>query len=141
MLFAGTTKEPWDVYRQADVVAVASISEAFHYSVIESMLTGAAIVATDVGGVREALGPSGVLVNPRDPAALAKAILRLISSPATRRQLGEAARARALRYFTEDKFVAEYRGSYLRLTDTSQAVRPGDRPVIRPTFAARPKAP
>ena len=139
VVFAGTTKEPWDVYRQADVVAVASISEAFPYSVIESMLTGAAIVATDVGGVREALGPSGVLVNPRDPAALAKAILRLLSSPATRRQLGEAARARALRYFTEDKFVAEYRGSYLRLTGASHAVRPTDRSVIRPTFAARTK--
>jgi glycosyltransferase involved in cell wall biosynthesis len=91
--------------------------------------------------VREALGPSGVLVNPRDPAALAKAIVRLISSPASRRQLGEAARARALRYFTEDKFVAEYRGSYLRLTDASHAVRPTDRPVIRPTFAAQTKAP
>lgn len=84
VVFAGSTKEPWQVYRNADVVAVASISEAFPYSVIESMLTGAAIVATDVGGVREALGPSGVLVNPRDPAGLAKAIVELISSPATR---------------------------------------------------------
>jgi glycosyltransferase involved in cell wall biosynthesis len=111
------------VYRQADVVAMASISEAFPYSVIESMLTGAAIVATDVGGVREAVGSCGVLVNPRDPAALSRAIVGLLHSPGHRRRLGEEARARALRSFTEDRFVAEYRDTYSELTGTQRDTR------------------
>ncbi len=40
VVFAGTTTTPWDVYRSADVVAMASVSEAFPYAVIESMLAG-----------------------------------------------------------------------------------------------------
>ena len=117
--FAGSTNEPWEVYRHADLVVVASISEAFPYSVVESMMCGAAIVATDVGGVSEALGSAGVLVNARDPAGLANAISGLLESPTTRRSLGEAARARALRYFTEDNFVEQYRLSYQQLVDPS----------------------
>lgn len=115
VVFAGATKEPWEVYRQADIVAAASISEAFPYAAIEAMLSGATIVATDVGGVREALGPAGVLVNPHDPEALAAAIVQLLASPADRRRLGDAARARAVRHFTEGKFVEEYRATYRRL--------------------------
>ena len=65
----------------ADIVAMSSISEAFPYTVIESMLCGAAIVATDVGGVSEALGPAGVLVNARDPEAMAAALCELLASP------------------------------------------------------------
>ena len=59
--FAGSTNEPWKVYSNADVMAFASISEAFPYVVVEAMLCGAAIVSTDVGGVREALGECGLL--------------------------------------------------------------------------------
>jgi glycosyltransferase involved in cell wall biosynthesis len=123
--FEGSTNEPWEVYRRADVVVVASISEAFPYSVVESMLCGAAIVATDVGGVSEALGSAGVLVNAHDPAGLASAIGRLLESPRARRSLGEAARARALRHFTEDEFVEQYRVSYQRLVDPTQASQAG----------------
>jgi glycosyltransferase involved in cell wall biosynthesis len=112
VIFAGTTKEPWSVYQLCDVVAMSSISEAFPYTVIESMLCGAAIVATDVGGVSEALGSAGVLVNARDPESMARALCRLLSSPDERRRLGEAARARALECFTEDRFVDEYRKVY-----------------------------
>jgi glycosyltransferase involved in cell wall biosynthesis len=78
------------VYRRADVVAMVSISQGFPYALIESMLSGAAIAATDVGGVREAL-----LVLPCDPPSMAKAIIALLSSAAERRRLGEMARAGA----------------------------------------------
>jgi glycosyltransferase involved in cell wall biosynthesis len=110
--FAGQTSQPWQVFRDADVVAAASVSEAFPYSIIEAMLSGAAIVATDVGGVREALGDTGVLAPPRQPQALAAAIVSLLSAPSERRRLGAATRARALQQFTEDKFVAAYRYTY-----------------------------
>jgi len=60
--FAGSTKEPWKVYSSADIMAFPSISEGFPYVVLEAMLCGAAIVATDVGGVGEALGNCGLLV-------------------------------------------------------------------------------
>jgi glycosyltransferase involved in cell wall biosynthesis len=119
VVFAGTTNEPWSVLQQADVVAMASVSEAFPYALVEAMLTQAAIVATDVGGVREALGDAGMLVYPRDPAALADAIGTLLKSPETRARLGIRARERALQWFTEERFVHAYRISYQRLAPTA----------------------
>jgi glycosyltransferase involved in cell wall biosynthesis len=113
--FAGQTATPWQALREADVVAAASISEAFPYSIIEAMLVGSAIVSTDVGGVREALADTGVLVPPRQPRELAAAIVSLLQSPAQRRRLGQAARARALQHFTDDVFAAGYRQAYQEL--------------------------
>jgi glycosyltransferase involved in cell wall biosynthesis len=115
VVFAGSTEEPWSALRGADVVALASISEAFPYSLIEAMLTEAAIVATDVGGVREALGPTGLLVQPHDPVSLGEAIATLLGWPEGRRRLGLQARDRALRWFTEQRFVDAYRTTYTRL--------------------------
>jgi glycosyltransferase involved in cell wall biosynthesis len=137
VIFAGTTTKPWEIYQQADIVAMSSISEAFPYAVIEAMLCGAAIVATDVGGVREALGDAGVLVDPRDPEALAAAITGLLASADERRRLGEAARARALEYFTEERFVKEYRATYRAFVTDNQA---GDvrGPAVVTPFPARP---
>ena len=117
VVFAGTTKEPWSVFQQADVVVSASVSEAFPYAVVEAMLSNAAVVATDVGGVPEAIGDAGLLVYPRDPAALAGAISTLLQSPERRQELGARARERALRWFTEERFVQEYRASYDQLVN------------------------
>jgi glycosyltransferase involved in cell wall biosynthesis len=140
--FAGTTKEPWAVLQQADVVALASVSEAFPYAVVEAMLTKAAIVATDVGGVREAVGDTGLLVYPRDPVAMAEAIGTLLNWPEGRERLGARARDRALRWFTEQRFVEAYRASYARLVqpvtlDLDEEVTPLRRvePAPRPALA------
>lgn len=119
--FRGTTKTPWAVYQQADVVVLPSISEAFPYAVIEAMLCGAAIIATDVGGVAEALSGCGVLVRPVRPDDMAAAILKLLNDPAERRRLGAAARARALERFTLQTVLDGYRASYARLVTTAAA--------------------
>ncbi|MBY0492693.1 MAG: GT4 family glycosyltransferase PelF [Cyanobacteria bacterium] len=110
--FAGQTSTPWEALRAADVVAMASVSEAFPYSIIEAMLTGAAIVATDVGGVREALADTGVLVPPRQPRELANGILSLLHSADKRHSLGQAALSRALQHFSEQTFAEGYRQAY-----------------------------
>jgi glycosyltransferase involved in cell wall biosynthesis len=113
--FAGPTTEPWKVYSNADVVAFTSISEAFPYVVVEAMLCGAAIVATDVGGVREALGDSGILVPAKSPQEMADAISFLLDNEDERERLGRLARARALQYFTEERFLDTYRSTYAKL--------------------------
>lgn len=126
VVFSGPTNKVWEVYQQADVVTMASISEGFPYAVIEAMFSGAAIVSTDVGGISEALGPAGVLVNAHDPPALAEAIVDLLRSPTARRALGAAARARASQHFTEEQFAREYRASYERLAGrTAETDRAG----------------
>jgi len=113
--FAGPTSEPWTAYQQADVVAMASVSEAFPYAVVEAMLCEAAVVATDTGGVSEALGDTGVLVQPRNARQMANGLIRLLLDPGTRRSMGAMARQRALTYFTQDLFLQAHRETYERL--------------------------
>jgi glycosyltransferase involved in cell wall biosynthesis len=112
VVFAGLTKEPWRVYSDADIVVLPSISEGFPYVVVEAMMCGAAIIASDVGGVREALGHTGLLTPSRSPAALAKAISFLLSHPEERKRLGAMAMARARELFTEGRFLRSYHETY-----------------------------
>jgi glycosyltransferase involved in cell wall biosynthesis len=113
--FAGSTKEPWKVYSSADIMAFPSISEGFPYVVLEAMLCGAAIVATDVGGVGEALGNCGLLVPSKTPYAIADAISSLLANPGERERLGRSAQARALEHFTEQQFLSSYENTYREL--------------------------
>ena len=98
------------------------------------MLTGSAIAATDVGGVREALGATGLLVPPNDPVAMAEAIALLLKWPDGRDRLGHHARERALQLFTEDRFIDAYRASYARLTTPAIVELPELEPVAEPEF-------
>jgi glycosyltransferase involved in cell wall biosynthesis len=111
----GPTDEPWTVYRDADVVVFCGRSGALPAELPEAMLTGRAIVATDVGATEEALGAGGVLVPPRDPLRLAVAITMVLQMPNWRETLGHQARERALAMFTEPRFVDAYRESYALL--------------------------
>ena len=76
-------------------------------SVIEAMLTGLAVVATDIRGPREQVvaGETGLLVPPATITPLAEALSRLASDPQLRARLGEAGRARALENFDEAKII------------------------------------
>jgi polysaccharide biosynthesis protein PelF len=114
--FAGFTNEPWRAYSNADVVAMSSISEGFPYAVVEAMLSGGTIVATDVGGVGEALGETGMLVPAKQPPALAAGILHMLTLPtADRHKFGEQARARALELFTKRLFAQTHIDVYDQL--------------------------
>jgi len=114
-IFAGHTSDVPKAYHSGDVVALCSISEAFPYSVVEAMMEGKACVATDVGGIREALGGTGIVVAPRRPDELAGSIISLLENPELRESLGEEARQRALNYFTLDKIKDIYLKSYINL--------------------------
>ena len=82
-----------DLYREADAFVHVSLTEGVPGVILEAMGSGLPIVATDVGGVREALddGGAGLLVPPRDPAALVSAVRSLAGDPELR--AGLAARA------------------------------------------------
>lgn len=116
VLFPGHSGSPWEVYNQGDVVALTSISEAFPYSVIEAMSCGRPVVASDVGGVREALEGCGMLVRPREAEAFGESIVALLRDADTRFQMGQDARDRVLNTFTLERFVQEYGDSYRELT-------------------------
>ncbi|WP_067505308.1 DUF3492 domain-containing protein [Actinoplanes sp. TFC3] len=85
------------------------------YRLIEAMMSGRAVVGADAGPVAETLADTGVVVPPNDPATLADACISLLIAPARRRALGEAARRRALAYFTTDRVVNAYGALYTDL--------------------------
>jgi glycosyltransferase involved in cell wall biosynthesis len=103
--FEGRVEDIRDAYDAGNIVALSSVSEGFPYSLIEAMTCGRACVATDVGGVTEAVGDTGLVVPPRSPAPLAEACLALLRNGEARRRLGAAARNRALENFTVDTAI------------------------------------
>ncbi len=114
--FAGFTSEPWRAYSEADVVVSSSISEGFPFAIIEAMLSGATIVSTDVGGVREAIADTGLMVRANRPEQMAEAILKLLLlSPEERSRYGKRALDRSLKLFTQKTFLAEHLDTYYKL--------------------------
>ncbi|HKN93587.1 MAG TPA: glycosyltransferase family 4 protein, partial [Thermoleophilaceae bacterium] len=98
-----------------DVFALVSHYEAFPLSILEAMLAGVPVVATDVGSVSESVhdGQTGVLVPPGSPAEVARAIRSLLDEPERARSLARNARQAALDRFTASAMAA----SYVRLYD------------------------
>jgi glycosyltransferase involved in cell wall biosynthesis len=106
--FEGRVGNILDAYASGHVVALSSISEGFPYTLIEAMTAGRATVSTDVGGVSEAVGDTGVVVPPRDPEAMAAACVQLLRDDTLRRRLGSAARQRALENFTVEQAIGAF---------------------------------
>lgn len=114
---------PWeqrasDVMWAYDGLVLPSRLEGFPVTIIEAMLAGLPVVATDVGSVREAVTPgeTGWIVEPENPTALAEAIVDLLSDPGRARRMGEQARAIATERFTIDATVDAYMDLYSRVT-------------------------
>ncbi|WP_296607343.1 glycosyltransferase family 4 protein [Nocardioides sp.] len=81
-------------YAEADLLVLASRAETFGMVVTEALARGLPVVASDVGGVREALGGGGVLVPPEDPPALARELRRWLTDDGRRAELRAAAAER-----------------------------------------------
>ena len=79
----GPIEDPLPLIAAADVFVMSSIAEGLGTVLLDAMALGRPIVATGVGGVAELLGNgAGLLVPPRDPQALARAVERLFEEPA-----------------------------------------------------------
>lgn len=118
-VFAGHATQMTAAYHSGDILALSSISEAFPYSVVEAMMTGKPVIATDVGGIKEALGDTGILVPPLQPSAFAEGMMRYIESPELRMELGREGRERALSYFTLNRVLDLHLKSYIKLATRS----------------------
>lgn len=119
-LFAGHVDDIASAYASGDVVVLSSITEGFPYAVIEAMMSGRPIVATNVGGIAEAVDGTGLLVPPQQPDQLAQGILRLLNDAGLRAQLSGEARARALDLFTSDLSLQRYLEVYEELATRNE---------------------
>ena len=105
--FLGHRDDVAELLACADVVALPSLYEGLPLSVLEAMAAGKPVVATAIGGTDEAIvdGETGVLVEPRDAAALAEALDGLISDPARAARLGAAGRRHVEENFASAQMV------------------------------------
>ncbi len=100
----GARKDIAALLQQAHIACQPSTyREGLPKSALEAMACGKPLVATDIPGCREAVvdGETGFLVPPRQPAALADALQKLIESPALRASMGIAGRRRAEQRFAD----------------------------------------
>jgi glycosyltransferase involved in cell wall biosynthesis len=101
--------------RTANVCVIPSLwQEAFSLAVLEMMVRGRAVVASNVGGVPELIEDrvSGILVVPNDVDALAKAITEVLGSESYQDALGTAARERASRLFSAERQITAMLGTF-----------------------------
>lgn len=100
---AGQQHDIRPYYTAADIVVLPSHSEGSPNVLLEAMAAGIPVVATNVGGIPEiaANEQTALLVERKNPTALAKAILRLLKDERLRKQLGISAAKSALRYDPE----------------------------------------
>jgi glycosyltransferase involved in cell wall biosynthesis len=96
------------LYRRTEVAVLPSLYEGFGLPAAEAMACETPVVATAVGALPEVLGNEGAgdLVPPRNPQALARAILKLQADAEERRKMGLLGRKRVEEFFTWEK-VAE----------------------------------
>lgn len=112
-IFAGYHKTPHELFCEGDVSILTSISEGFPYTVIESMSCGVPVVATEVGGVAEALDANcGFLCKPKDYETIGARIVELLQNEPLRKQMGKAARQKVIQNFTINTFIRSYEKVY-----------------------------
>lgn len=107
--FMGSTSEPLEVMRGADVVLMTSISEGLPMAVLEAMAQGRPVVATGVGGVPDVLRGCGVVVPSGDIARLATGVATLLRNPRFAERLGRRARERVRERYTKRHCIDGYR--------------------------------
>lgn len=96
--FLGNLDDPRPAYREMDAFLLSTHYEGHCLVILEAMAHGLSVIATDLPSVRETLagGELGLLVAPRDPEALCRSILRIVSDRELRSSLAVRSRSAAL---------------------------------------------
>jgi glycosyltransferase involved in cell wall biosynthesis len=114
-LMLGSVADVGSLLAAADLFVLPSRAEGLGVAALEAMALGRAVVATDVGGLGQAVADAGVLVPPDDATALADAIDRLADDSVAAARLGERAARRASEVFGFDVQVERYLALYHRV--------------------------
>lgn len=114
----GWSEAPRTYLGTLDVFVLPSRNEGFPLAVLEALLAGTAVVASDVGSVAEVIrdGETGLLVPPEDHVALARALQRLIADQSLGPRMGERGRQVVLDHFTADHMAKAFESLYTELT-------------------------
>ena len=114
ILWLGARDDVPDLLHAADIGVSSSHEEGFSNAILEGMTAGLPMVATDVGGNAEAVahGLNGLIVPPKDPEALAAAILTLGLDAELCARYGQEGRRRVVKEFSLSHCVDRYESLY-----------------------------
>ncbi len=118
--FLGFLSDMDNIYRTIDIAVDAAWEEAFGMVVIEPMAYGRPVVGTDSGGIPEIINnnENGLLVPPKNPEALAEAILGLVKDARKRQAMGHAARKSVEDSFSLDAQIRKVSGILEKMGST-----------------------
>ncbi len=122
IVWTGYLASPAPVLARSQVFVLATRSEAFPRSILEAMRAGLPVIASDVGGVGEAVldGQTGILVPANDPEAIGAALERLLENASLRERMGESGRQTFNERFRFERMVAETLALYDRVGRSSR---------------------
>ncbi len=115
--FLGQRRDIPDLLAALDILVLPSHSEGVSLALLEAMAAGLPVIATAVGSLPEVVTDSanGLLIPPRDPEALARALERLLADPDFARRLGEQARAEVEAHYSLERLGREINEIYEEL--------------------------
>jgi len=117
----GMRRDVPQILRATDVLVLSSKGwEGLPLTVLEAMASSLPVVASDVGGTREAVvdGETGLLFPPLDVTALVRHILTLAADPALAQRMGRRGQARVQEFFTLQRMARETAALYEQLVPT-----------------------
>ncbi|MEX2271769.1 MAG: glycosyltransferase [Vicinamibacterales bacterium] len=128
VVLTGWRADVLSLHKAFDLFALSSVTEGLGTPLLDAMACRRAVVATRTGGVDEAVdeGRTGLLVEPHDEPALARAIVTLLQDDAMRARMGEAGRARVEERFSVERMIDDTLDAYERvLSRTKREILPG----------------
>jgi glycosyltransferase involved in cell wall biosynthesis len=140
VLFLGTRSDPENFYPALDIVALTSVNEGTPLTLIEAMANARPVIATEVGGVVDLLGPivspadaesryaiceRGLLAKSEDSEALARGLARLTEDESLRARLSARGRDFVLRNYARERLLADMTQLYSQFFATNPAASQG----------------
>lgn len=100
-----------------DIFVLPSLTESFPFAILEAMMVGKPVIATDVGGVSEMIyhGETGLLIQPSDSIALARAISLLLENQDMSNRIGKNAQKMIETEFTLEHYIKQIQELYTRV--------------------------
>ncbi len=113
-------------YARSTVAVVPSIYEGFGLPAGEAMACGIPVISTSGGALPEVVGQAGMIVPPKDPDALAAAIVRIFDNPELARQLGQRGYQRVHSHFTWEKAAEQTVSVYQEVIRDYRRLQPAE---------------
>jgi len=123
VVLTGFREDIPELLKVMDVFVLPSLEEGMPQSLLQAMAMERAVVASSVGGVPEVIrnGETGLLVQPRDPAALAHQIAWLLREPDQSKAMGQAGRQVIVRHYSVESMVTKTEALYSSLWEKHEA--------------------